>query len=96
MKRLRLKDLGTFKTGLTYSPDNICEPNEGVLVLRSANIQDDILDLGDCVYVNNDIPSWMRVKKGDILICSRNGSANLVGKTAIINRYFILYVCGIN
>ncbi len=85
MKRLRLKDLGTFKTGLTYSPDNICEPNEGVLVLRSANIQDDILDLGDCVYVNNDIPSWMRVKKGDILICSRNGSANLVGKTAIIN-----------
>lgn len=85
MKRLRLKDLGTFKTGLTYSLDNICEPNEGVLVLRSANIQDDILDLGDCVYVNNDIPSWMRVKKGDILICSRNGSANLVGKTAIIN-----------
>ncbi len=81
---LRLKDLGIFKTGLTYSPDNLCEPNEGVLVLRSANIQDDKIDLNDCAYVNYKIASNMYVRKGDILICSRNGSANLVGKTAVI------------
>lgn len=83
---LRLKDLGIFKTGLTYSPDNLCEPNEGVLVLRSANIQNDKIDLNDCAYVNNKIDSNMYVRKGDILICSRNGSANLVGKTAIIEK----------
>lgn len=83
---LRLKDLGIFKTGLTYSPDNLCEPNEGVLVLRSANIQNDKIDLNDCAYVNNKIDSNMYIRKGDILICSRNGSANLVGKTAIIEK----------
>lgn len=83
---LRLKDLGIFKTGLTYSPDNLCEPNEGILVLRSANIQNDKIDLNDCVYVNNKIESNMYVRKGDILVCSRNGSANLVGKTAIIEK----------
>lgn len=83
---LRLKDLGKFKTGLTYSPDNLCEPNEGILVLRSANIQNDKIDLNDCVYVNNKIESNMYVRKGDILVCSRNGSANLVGKTAIIEK----------
>ena len=83
---LRLKDLGIYKTGLTYSPDNLCEPNEGILVLRSANIQNDKIDLNDCVYVNNKIESNMYVRKGDILVCSRNGSANLVGKTAIIEK----------
>lgn len=85
MKGVRLKDLGSFKTGLTYSPDNLCDSKEGVLVLRSANIQNDRIDLGDSVYVNSSIPSSMYVRKGDILICSRNGSANLVGKTAIID-----------
>jgi type I restriction enzyme S subunit len=83
---LRLKDLGIFKTGLTYSLDNLCEPNEGILVLRSANIRDDKIDLNDCAYVNNKIASNMYIRKGDILICSRNGSANLVGKTAVIEK----------
>lgn len=83
---LRLKDLGSFKTGLTYSPDNLCEADEGALVLRSANIQNDKIDLNDCVYVDSKLSPAMYVRKGDILICSRNGSANLVGKTAIIDR----------
>ena len=84
-KTLRLKDLGSFRTGLTYSPDNICNPGEGTLVLRSANIQNDRIDLKDCVFVNSPIPPSMNIRKGDILICSRNGSANLVGKSAVID-----------
>ena len=81
----RLKDLGTFKTGLTYSPDNLCEENNGVLVLRSSNIKEGKLSFIDNVYVDLSLSNKMLVKKGDIIICSRNGSANLVGKTAVID-----------
>ena len=81
----RLKDLGTFKTGLTYSPDNLCEENNGVLVLRSSNIKEGKLSFIDNVYVDLSLSNKMLVKKCDIIICSRNGSANLVGKTAVID-----------
>ena len=81
----RLKDLGTFKTGLTYSPDNLCEENNGVLVLRSSNIKEGKLSFIDNVYVDLSLSNKMLVKKGDIIICSRNGSSNLVGKTAVID-----------
>lgn len=81
----RLKDLGTFRGGLTYSTDDICDENQGVLVLRSSNIQNGKLDFQDNVYVNCYIAKDLFVKKGDILICSRNGSAALVGKTAMID-----------
>lgn len=33
----------------------------------------------DTVYVES-VPNDLLVKKGDIIICSRNGSASLVGK----------------
>ena len=35
-----IKRTGSFENGLTYSPTDICEGN-GVLVLRSSNIQND-------------------------------------------------------
>lgn len=82
--RVRLKDIGVFKGGLTYSPDNICEQEKGILVLRSSNIQDSKISLEDNVYVDCSVSKEMLVRKGDLLICSRNGSANLVGKTAQI------------
>ena len=86
MVRRRLKDLGIFKSGLTYSPEDICDEDKGVLVLRSSNIQDGKLVFNNNVYVDMDLHEKMLVSKGDILICSRNGSASLVGKTAIIDR----------
>jgi type I restriction enzyme S subunit len=84
IKVLRLKDIGIFKGGLTYSPENICDKEEGILVLRSSNIQNSKISLLDNVYVNCEVSSDLLIKKGDLLICSRNGSANLVGKTAQI------------
>lgn len=82
--KVRLKDIGVFKGGLTYSPDNICEQDKGVLVLRSSNIQDNKISFEDNVYVDCPVSNDMLVKRGDLLICSRNGSASLVGKTAQI------------
>jgi type I restriction enzyme S subunit len=68
--------------GLTYSPANV-KPY-GLLVLRSSNIQNGIIDLNDCVYVREDIKGANISKANDILVCVRNGSKNLIGKNAII------------
>lgn len=84
-KITRLKYLGNYRNGLTYSPINICSENDGVLVLRSSNVQNGKIDLKDNVYVNIPIRSDMMVRYGDILICSRNGSKTLIGKNAIID-----------
>lgn len=80
----RMKILGTVRNGLTYTPQDICDENEGTLVLRSSNVQNGKISLNDNVYVSCDIKSDLMVKYGDILICSRNGSKELIGKNAII------------
>ena len=82
----RLKHLGDAITGLTYSPEDVVGEGEGSLVLRSSNVQNGIIDLKDTVYVSTNIPPKLRTKIGDILICSRNGSRALIGKSAVIDK----------
>jgi len=77
-----LPELATYSIGLTYKPENISE--EGTIVLRSGNIQNSKIDLADVVRVNCPIKESIYVQKNDILMCSRNGSAALVGKVAMI------------
>src|SRR5690625_4103819 len=48
-----LDELGELVNGLTYSPKDV--RNEGLLVLRSSNIQNGIIAFNDCVYVRSDI-----------------------------------------
>ena len=79
-KVVRLKNIAKCYGGLTYSPDDINE--KGILVLRSSNIQNGKLSFNDNVYVK--VNNFMPVEKNDILICSRNGSRELIGKNAII------------
>lgn len=81
---VRLGSLGYTNIGLTYKPANISAT--GTIVLRSSNIQNGQMDYSDIVSVEMDIPESKMSKKGDILICARNGSKALVGKTAIIDR----------
>lgn len=78
----KLKDVAEYFNGLTYSPKDIS--NQGIIVLRSSNVQNDELDFKDIVRVNLTIKDKIIVKEGDILMCSRNGSQRLVGKTATI------------
>lgn len=82
----RVRYTGKSRNGLTYSPYDVSEDGEGILVLRSSNIQDGKLSLNDNVYVKKDISPDLMVKKGDILICSRNGSRDLVGKLTLIDK----------
>lgn len=78
-----LAQVGDPKIGLTYSPSNV-RPH-GVLVLRSSNVQDGRLSFDDNVYVEMDVPSRALVRPGDVLICVRNGSRELIGKCALID-----------
>jgi type I restriction enzyme S subunit len=79
----QLGDIGESLIGLTYKPSDV--NHEGILVLRSSNIQNDKLSFEDNVYVDVDIPEKIRVKNGDILVCVRNGSRNLIGKCSLLD-----------
>lgn len=82
---MRLKYTGWYRNGLTYKPENVCADGEGYLVLRSSNIQQGRLDFGDTVYVDVEVPRELKVRVDDIIICSRNGSSDLIGKNAIVD-----------
>ena len=77
-----LESIASYWNGLTYSPDDVTD--EGTVVLRSSNIQNSVLDFKDTVRVNCRITDKKYVQENDILMCSRNGSAKLVGKVALI------------
>ena len=79
-----LSDIATFWNGLTYKPTDATQDGTGTLVLRSSNIQNGTLAFDDNVRVNCPIKEKLFVQDNDILMCSRNGSAALVGKTALI------------
>ena len=80
----RLGNIGDTNIGLTYSPaDKVL--NGGTIVLRSSNIQQGRMSYNDIVRVSCQIPERAMIAKGDILICARNGSRALVGKSAIVD-----------
>ncbi|GBE93161.1 restriction endonuclease subunit S [Nostoc cycadae] len=79
-----LGEIGDCIIGLTYKPENVKE--NGLLVLRSSNIGDNQLKFDDNVFVDVAVPEKLITKQGDILICVRNGSRQLIGKNAIIDK----------
>ena len=78
----KLLDHVNLVQGLTYIPKNV-KPS-GTLVLRSSNIQNGTLSLLDNVYVNVNVSEEKMVRPGDILVCVRNGSSALIGKSCIL------------
>lgn len=80
---VRLGEIGQSLIGLTYDPSSVSRT--GTLVLRSSNVQDGQLSLHDNVYVDCPIPDQIRVRDKDILICVRNGSRRLIGKSVMLD-----------
>ncbi|PWL32654.1 MAG: hypothetical protein DCO96_03660 [Fluviicola sp. XM-24bin1] len=78
-----LENIADYFIGLTYKPADVSK--EGTIVLRSSNIQNGELDFNDIVRVQKEIKDKLFVQDDDILMCSRNGSARLVGKVALIS-----------
>jgi type I restriction enzyme S subunit len=81
-KTKKLPELATYFNGLTYRPSDVSD--NGTIVLRSSNVQNDELEFRDPVRVNCSIKDKLYIETGDILMCSRNGSKRLIGKTAVI------------
>jgi type I restriction enzyme S subunit len=78
-----LGEIGDSLIGLTYRPSEVRA--YGTLVLRSSNVQNGALCFDDNVFVEADIPERIMVRPGDILVCVRNGSRDLIGKSALID-----------
>ena len=82
----RLKYLGESIIGLSYKPEDVTDNESGTLVLRASNIQNGKPSFLDNVYVNAEVDEKLRLKEGDILICSRSGSRDLIGKNMTITK----------
>ena len=78
----RVRNVSNSYIGLTYKPTDIDE--KGTIVLRSCNIRNGKLALDDIVRVSSSISEKLLIEENDIIICARNGSKRLVGKSALI------------
>ena len=81
--KARLPFVADVIPGLTYSPSDIVDSG-GVVVHRAGSVQNSRIDRSDLVRVSTSIPAKLCIQPGDILVCTRNGSAHLVGKCAIV------------
>ncbi len=80
----QLHEVGNSSIGLTYNPS--CVKPFGTLVLRSSNIQNSQLSFNNNVYVQMQLSERVIVVENDILVCVRNGSRQLIGKCALIDK----------
>ena len=80
-----LGEIGETIIGLTYKPSDVVD-NNGIIVFRSSNIKNGMIDYSDLVRVNKHIKDKIITKENDILVCARNGSQRLIGKNAIIKQ----------
>lgn len=81
----KLVDEVIFFSGLTYTPSDVVSKS-GTLVLRSSNVQNGAIALGDNVYVKSEVVNSQNVEVGDSIVVVRNGSRNLIGKHAMITK----------
>lgn len=81
-----LSELADVVRGVTFSKSEaVSKPAEGRLpVLRAGNIQDRLELRDDLVFVPKEkIRERQIIRRGDIVMCTSSGSADLVGKTAV-------------
>jgi len=83
-EQVQLNEIVTLFSGLTYSPKNITQ--HGTFVIRSSNIQNGEIIEADNVYVDSKIVTSKNVSIGDIIVVVRNGSRNLIGKHAMVEK----------
>ena len=86
-RMVKLKEIGNFIRGLTYSADDIVKDG-GIVVVRANNLSNgEAVNLyNEIVRVDKPILDSQRLKDGDIVICMANGSSALVGKASYYNK----------
>ena len=80
----KIEEIAESNIGLTYKPEDVC--SDGIPVLRSNNIKNRRICTDGLIRVKTHILPKQFIGKGDLLICARNGSRNLVGKCALIEQ----------
>lgn len=80
----KLKYNGKVIIGLSFDKEDVVDPDTGTLVLRSSNVQGGKVVFDDNLWVKTVVPEKLHTKIGDILICTRNGSRNLIGKNCLL------------
>ncbi len=85
----KLRFVGNAIIGLIYEPSQITNEGAGTLVLRASNIQGAKLVHRDNVYVDAEVPKKLKLQINDVLICSRNGSRELIGKNGKVTEDFV-------
>lgn len=91
----RLKYVGKTRIGLTFNPTDLVDEGEGVPLLRANNIFNGKVNLSDLIYIKTPLPDKLKTQVNDILICSRSGSRNLIGKNALIPKGAVGYTFGV-
>lgn len=84
-----LADKADVIRGVTFSKgDAVAQPRDGYIpVLRAGNIQGHLILDDDLVYVPERMVSEkQRLRRGDIVMCTSSGSAEIVGKTGFTDR----------
>ena len=84
----KLATLGALLEDIRYGTAKKCLPGvEGIAVLRIPNVANGEIDLHELKYTQLDDREVEKLvlKKGDLLIVRSNGSANLVGRGAVVN-----------
>jgi type I restriction enzyme S subunit len=83
----RETNLGGLLRDIRYGTAKKCRPEpHGTAVLRIPNVVGGEIDLGDLKYTELESKELKKLslKKGDLLIVRSNGSANLVGRGAVV------------
>lgn len=81
--------LGDLLEDLRYGTSKKCSyDNDGTPILRIPNVSGGQIDPEDMKYTKLDEKEYSKLslRKGDILIIRSNGSINLVGRTALIDK----------
>lgn len=97
----RLGEIGESTIGLIFKPSQVGK--FGIPVLRANNVQNGKIDNADLILVNTEVREKQIANIGDILLCVRSGSNQLIGKAAMIEKegmsfgaFMSLYRSGFN
>jgi type I restriction enzyme S subunit len=80
----RLGEIGESTIGIIFKPAQVGKI--GIPVLRANNVQNGQIDYSDLILVDTEVREKQIAKIGDILLCVRSGSNNLIGKAAMIQK----------
>lgn len=87
--------LGEILLEIKYGTSQSCnyDINQNTAVLRIPNVSNGVIDIDDLKYTNLSTKEKadLSLKENDLLIIRSNGSRDIVGKTALVDKRFVDY-----